>query len=216
MPLLVVRKAHGGADPGAVGNGLREADVSERIVEKTIQKLSGYDVTIKEAPRGTPTQSAAYANQVGADFYLSVHINAGGGTGFESYTHQYAGAAAVDTQSRFHDMLMAYLSRQGVRDRGKKQADFGELRGLTMPGILIEVLFIDNEQDAAKLKDEAFINGLANEIAYAVSQVMGLREKPAEKNCETCPKYMEVFAELQSAKQALKQVSGIAAPWMTR
>jgi N-acetylmuramoyl-L-alanine amidase len=213
MPLLVIRKAHGGADPGAVGNGLREAEVSERIVDKVIQKLSGFDLVIKEAPRGTPTQSAAYANQARADFYLSVHINAGGGTGFESYTHVAASAETLEKQALLHNTIMEFMKQRGVRDRGVKQADFGELRGLTMPGVLIEVLFIDTEQDAAKLKDESFLGGFANEAAYAVSQVMGLREKPV-KDCETCPKYMKVFSELQAARQALKQVSGIVAPWM--
>lgn len=213
MPILVIRKGHGGADPGAVGSGLKEADLTTKIVDKVIRKLAGFDVTIIESPRGGPVESALHANLKRADFYLSVHINAGGGTGFESYTHVTAYGEILEKQALLHSTIMEFMKQHGVRDRGIKSADFGELRGLTMPGVLIEVLFIDTEQDAAKLKDEAFLDGFANETAYAVSQVMNLQEKKPSNYCPDCAK---LFAELQAAKQALKQVSGIAAPWMLK
>ena len=44
----------------------------------------------------------------------------------------------------------------GVKDRGKKRANYAVLRETKMPAILTENLFIDNSSDVAKLKSEQF------------------------------------------------------------
>ncbi len=80
---------HGGHDPGAVANGLKEKDLVLKIVKKTkaiLEKV--YGATVK-LTRSTDvyidlSQRARLANNWGADYFVSIHINAGGGTGFET------------------------------------------------------------------------------------------------------------------------------------
>jgi len=93
--------------------------------------------------------------------YLSLHTNANGGRGTESFVHSYkAIKGSWSLQHYIHQEVI-----KGIREdydpqwknRGRKAADFGELRGLkTMPGVLLEVAFHDHPQDAKALKDPEF------------------------------------------------------------
>lgn len=83
-----------------------------------------------------------------ADAFLSLHTNAGGGAGTETYI--YSGGATAGSASlsqTVHSQLIADLRSSWAPswiDRGQKQANFGELRLLsTMPGVLVELAFHD-------------------------------------------------------------------------
>jgi len=83
-----------------------------------------------------------------ADAFISLHTNAGGGAGTETYMYS-GGATAGSSNLRqtVHTQLIADLRAEWSptwTDRGLKQANFGELRLLnTMPGILVELAFHD-------------------------------------------------------------------------
>lgn len=183
--LIVLDPGHGGLDPGAVGNGLLEKSIAWMLANKVKEKLSRMraDVIIVQPsctnPKSTKEDEMYLppkeANKLGADFYLSLHVNAGGGTGFESYVYPASqGKEADKLRNVLHTQVMHYMARYGVKDRGKKYANFAVLRLTNMPAVLLECLFIDNANDAKLLKDETFINGLANEIAYGLIIALGL------------------------------------------
>src|SRR5690606_33010714 len=95
------------------------------------------------------------ANAWGADLFVSVHINAGGGTGFESYI--YSGGVSAATK-KFQDVLHSTIAAGcGLKDRGQKRANYHVLRETVMPAVLTENGFIDHKNDAAKLKDTAWL-----------------------------------------------------------
>lgn len=182
--ILVLDKGHGGTnssgvyDPGACGNCLQEADLVDDICNRIAAKLEPYDVQVEFAPRSDSlTARAQYANDLGADYFCSVHINGGCGTGFESYVYTDASEASKTARSIIHDEIAGWLAKQGIVDRGKKAADFTVLAKTTMPAVLLENLFIDTAADAAKLADPDFRDGLANAIAYGLVMAMGLQKK---------------------------------------
>lgn len=164
MAKIFIDAGHGGHDGGATANGLKEKDLTLKIAKKIQAKLKG-KATIKMS-RTTDkylslTERTNLANQWGADYFLSVHINAGGGNGkgFESYV--YNGGVSAKTKSirnTIHDEVMNSI---GGKDRGKKTANFAVVRQSKMPAVLTENLFIDHKGDAAKLKDDAFLDKLA-------------------------------------------------------
>jgi len=55
-----------------------------------------------------------------------------------------------------------------ARDRGQKGARFYVLKGAKMPSVLIEVGFISNKQEAAKLKDSFYREKVARAIAKGI------------------------------------------------
>lgn len=56
----------------------------------------------------------------------------------------------------------------GIRERGVKQAPFVVLRGAAMPAVLVEVGFLSNPKEEARLRDEAFQKKAAEAIAMGI------------------------------------------------
>jgi len=83
MVKIYIDPGHGGNDPGAVANGLREKDLTLKIGLKLRDYLSGYEnVQIRMSRTTDKTVSLSErtndANKWGADLFVSIHINAGG------------------------------------------------------------------------------------------------------------------------------------------
>jgi len=58
----------------------------------------------------------------------------------------------------------------GVQSRGVKQAPFKVLVGATMPAALVEVAFISNPDEEAKLRSEDFQSRVVNALTTAVER----------------------------------------------
>lgn len=221
--LIIGSPGHGSTengvfDPGAVGNGLRECDITLDLCKRIKDKLSAYDVDFLIVPQVSLGERVNVANLLQADFYLCIHINAGGGTGFESYiwTFDYLdGTTSDEIQAVVQGAVMGYLGLHGVVDRGQKAANFQELRETDMPALYLECLFIDNPADAANLKDDAFRNGMANEIAWGLVRAFNLKKR-AGQDCNNCQKVNDLivergvlFAENTQLRQTIKQAQGV-------
>lgn len=184
MVKIFIDPGHGGTDPGAVGNGLQEKNLTLQIAKKMQQLLLTYDNVQVRLSRETDKtvslqQRTTMANNWNPDFLISVHINAGGGTGFETFIYPGVGGVTKRNQDILHAEVMKELD--GVRDRGKKRADFYMLRESKMDAILTENLFIDNAGDAAKLKMTSIINKIAQGHVNGVVKSYGLRKKETAK-----------------------------------
>lgn len=153
-----------GEDTGASGYGLREEIVSFEIAD-ILRKLltdAGYKIKMSRSAvkdnvgDGSLSSSifdrAAEANDWGAELFVSIHCNAGGGIGTETLVYAKHGAAA-ELAARVQS---AIAGRLGTRDRGiKERPGLGVLRMTDCPAILVETAFIDNENDAWLLKNRA-------------------------------------------------------------
>ncbi|MHC4079226.1 MAG: golvesin C-terminal-like domain-containing protein, partial [Planctomycetota bacterium] len=109
------------------------------------------------------TARPRYAEWRGADAYVSLHTNAGGGSGTSSYIYNGGatkGSAALQSavQAQLVKDIRAEYDSAWV-DRGRRSANFGEVRLLkTMPGLLVELAFHDtkNSKDHRALHDPRF------------------------------------------------------------
>lgn len=177
---LFLDPGHGGPDSGAVGNGLKEKDLTLSISTKIFDILTSEynDVAVRMSRTGdtfpTLTQRTNDANTWGADFYLSVHMNSGGGTGFESFVYPNVGVPTTTYQSAIHEEIMKVI---GLRDRGKKQSNLHVLRESNMPALLTENGFIDNALDSAKMKDQNWINSVARAHVSGLEKAFNLKKK---------------------------------------
>ena len=166
---------HSGEDTGASGFGLKEQDVSFYIAEKLAELLrqAGHEVkmsrnALEDNVGNTVSESingrANMANNWGADLFLSIHCNAGGGAGTETLVYQH-GNSAAETAQKICDVVCERLE---LKNRGvKERPDLGVLRLTNMPAVLVETAFIDNESDAWKLKNkqELFAQAIFEGIA---------------------------------------------------
>jgi len=87
------------------------------------------------------------ANAWGADVFISIHVNAGGGRGAETYCYSTEGAGGR-LAACIQNQLVRSLAPidPGYRDRGvKAHPSFCVLRNTTMLAVLVEVGFIDSD-----------------------------------------------------------------------
>lgn len=175
---IVIDPGHGGNDPGAEGFGLQEKNINLDIALRLRKKLAHYTDIIMTRSGDvfvSLSERAAIANRAGADCFIAIHLNAGGGTGFESYTYTGGSVAGETIRSIIHKEMAAYYQAGGFPDRGMKKANFAVLRSTNMPSVLLENLFIDHQADADKLRDPSFRDGAAGAMANGLIKALKLQ-----------------------------------------
>ena len=86
-----------------------------------------------------------------------------------SILEDLAQKAFLQDSERLAVAIQAQLNRlAGIKQRGVKQAPFIVLRGAAMPAVLVEVAFISNPKEEARLKDPAFRAKVADAIVQGV------------------------------------------------
>ncbi|WP_185790720.1 N-acetylmuramoyl-L-alanine amidase, partial [Bhargavaea beijingensis] len=177
---VVVDPGHGGHDSGALGNGLAEKNLNLKLSLMINKKLNASYVVNTKMTRDSDVflslkERTDLANAWGADLLVSVHHNSGGGSGYEDYI--YSRSATVknhEVQNEINKEVQKVLSRYGLKNRGKKSANFHVLRESGMTSILLEILFIDNPTDASYLRNNNFMNDMASAITLGIAQAMDL------------------------------------------
>jgi N-acetylmuramoyl-L-alanine amidase len=164
---------HGGDDPGAVANGLREKDLTLDIAKRTKAILDDHGYQTRMSRSSDVTRSLAYrvndANSWGADVFLSIHINSGGGTGFESYRIPNATNHTRTFHSNVHRRTIAWMRETAtITDRGTKEANFYVLVHTNMSAVLTENLFIDTDSNANLLRSPNFRQDVAIGHFYGI------------------------------------------------
>ena len=183
---VCIDPGHGGYDPGAVGNGLQEKDITLDIALRLRPLLifNGIEVVMTRdgdfAPGHLENQlnaelayRAKISNDFGADLFNSIHVNSGGGTGEEDLVQGLGGRAETAAGK-----LLYYLQQiDGWQNRGVKVQNVEVLRETNAPAVLVENGFIDNVSDANKLKDPNFRQLLAVAIAKGDCDFFGIAYK---------------------------------------
>jgi N-acetylmuramoyl-L-alanine amidase len=169
--LVVIDPGHGGRDPGAIGiGGLQEKQINTTISNRVQQRLQEAGLTVLMTR--TSDQSvdldarAQFANRAGADLFVSIHANAISMdrpevNGLETY---YLSSGERLARS-IHNSV---LRNTGMADRGVRQARFYVLRYTTMPAVLVETGFVTGSTDAARFRNPAAVNQIADGIARGI------------------------------------------------
>ncbi len=177
---IYIDQGHNPVNPnaGAEGNGLREQDIVFRVgilLRDLLEENGHFEVKLSrptaETQLGTSQNTslaarANGANEWGADYFLSLHCNASASpeaTGSEAYVYSVSSPAYRLAEEILRRMnLSTGLKNRGVMARPSLYV----LRKTAMPAALIELGFITNPSDAAKLDGDpgAFARGICNGI----------------------------------------------------
>ncbi|MDR7073180.1 cell wall-binding repeat-containing protein [Fictibacillus barbaricus] len=167
---VVLDPGHGDFDPGALGDGLKEKDVVLDVGLRTRTKMVSAGAKIimtRDDDTFIPlADRAKIANSSGADTFISIHANSAGSTasGSETYYNTaYNGAASKELAVEIQKEI---IKRMGTSDRGVKEADFYVIKYTKIPSILVELGFITNPSDAAKLGSTTYRQKFADAIFY--------------------------------------------------
>jgi N-acetylmuramoyl-L-alanine amidase len=179
LPVVVLDPAHGGKDTGPTGNGLVAKEVTLQLGKVIRDWLTNcYAVEVKltreEDSYVTPVTRAKYANELNADYFVSLQLG-NHEEGFESciYPGTIAGATGK-MQNAVHEAVMSFLQAYDVKDRGKKEADLTVLRRTKMPALLLKLLSINHKEESDMLNKEEILEGLAKAIANGIAKALGL------------------------------------------
>lgn len=190
---IYIDPGHGGNDPGAVGNGLREKDLTLAIALRLRNILvNEYDNVQVRMSRTTDTsvslnQRTDDANAWGADYLISIHINAGGGEGFEIHTYNGSYAGKSETNAKAKAIHDAIIRETNWEDRGCKESNFHMVRESDMSAALSENGFIDNSSDAWHLKQDDFLDKIARGHAIGLENALGLVKKQSSFDLDPYP-----------------------------
>ncbi len=177
---------HGGTDPGALGNGLRETDINLDVVLRLRDLLlrdsqdpsrgGVWDVLLTRSADVTISlgQRTSAANAFGAASFVSVHMNAfssasANGTETFCYPGSETGTSGA-LRGAVHAEAMTAWART---NRGVKTANFYVLRNTSMPATLLEGGFITNAGDAAVMAIPDRRQDLARAILFALQRHHG-------------------------------------------
>ncbi|RHT19375.1 N-acetylmuramoyl-L-alanine amidase [Clostridium sp. AM34-9AC] len=167
MPLIVLDAGHGGANPGATYNGRKESEdvLALTLAVGSILEENGVDVyyTRTTDVYESPYQKAQEGNEVGGDYFVSIHRNS------SPYPNQYSGVESLvynryGAAARMAYNINARLEQAGFVNLGvNERPNLVVLNSTNMPAVLVEVGFINTDADN-ELFDSRF-----DEIARAIA-----------------------------------------------
>ena len=147
---IAIAGGHSKKAPGASGY-LDEYECDRAYVAQLIKALRAAGHTVADCSNEKATQASELAEEVrlakasGADLFVAVHLNAGGGTGTECW-YWDGNQAGKSLAARMSANVAAAL---GIKDRGAKPTTgLFVLRNAPMTAVLLEVCFVDTKADA--------------------------------------------------------------------
>ncbi len=182
--LVIVDPGHGGADHGVLAHRLDEGDLVYDLASRVEGRLTatGSSAFLTRGPDGgeregpTETDRAGFANAAGADLLISLHVEAHpnpSASGVATYYYgndRYGHYSAVG--ARFAGLVQREIcARTDLVDCRTHPVTGDLLRRTRMPAVRIEVGYLTNTGDAARLADPAFRDVVAEAVVAAVQRL---------------------------------------------
>ena len=213
---IAIRGGHNYKVPGAHGivDEVEEDRKIKDVVIKYLKQLghSVLDVTPEDSYIDTSSEDLSFgvskANAWGADYFCSIHLNAGGGQGTEVL---YASIKGKQIAQRISSKIAAL----GFRNRGAKPNTRGlyELNRTVAVANIIECFFLDSQKDV-DLYRKVGVDAIARAIAEGITGQTIKVETEAKQNKYTvnyCLEFQKWYNKITQTKAPLTE-DGIYGP----
>jgi N-acetylmuramoyl-L-alanine amidase len=178
---VCIDAGHGGVDPGAMFNDLKEKNVTLSIARELQAMLRPLPVDVVMTRSGDDTlglrKRVDIANNANCDLFMSIHTNADpdedepGMPEAEGQEIFYISEAGRKLGARLGAGLQTEFPDEPWR--GLKKRGLYVVRKTTMPAVLVEVAFIDDSDTNRELRDVA----VRKQIAFALLRgLIGVEE----------------------------------------
>lgn len=176
---------HGGSDPGAVANGIKEKDVNLVVGLACRDELIRHGVevmTSRTKDEADPLeQRIKECNAFKPDLAVDLHANAGGGDGAEVYHYSGGGESKALAQN----ILDSIVKETGQNSRGLKvklgangRDYFGFIRQTIPPAVIVECAFLDNKKDVQIIDTTAEQKAMGVAIAKGILKDLDIDWQP--------------------------------------
>jgi len=168
-------------------NETREWWLNNRIADEIERLLKSYkDIEILRTDDTTGHKEITLADRVnaanrfGADFYLSVHhnagINGGSGGGIVNYVYTRASAESHAWSKDLYNELINLTGLKGDRSTPLATANFYETKYTNMPAVLLELGFMDSRSDVPVILTEEYAMRCAQACVNIIVKRAGLKK----------------------------------------
>lgn len=149
---IVINAGHTKKGVGTGANGYLNESKETRKIGYELMKLladSNHEVipAVFDVHSNNLKAAVDVANNNNADLFISLHLNAGGGTGCEAYT--WRGEKVSQAVKVCNNLANLGFKNRGVKDGSKLYV----IKNTRCMAVLIEVCFVDNKQDAELFKN---------------------------------------------------------------
>jgi N-acetylmuramoyl-L-alanine amidase len=180
--VVVLDPGHGGDDLGVSGHDLVEAEITLDLAARVEGRLGALGVTtyLTRSADTNPTEveRAGFANDVGAEVVVSLHLDALADSTASGSACFFYGATLPDrvVRSSVGERLAELVSRE-VTSRtdladGRAHPKAWELLRITrMPAVRLEAGYLSNPSDAARLAQSEFRDALAEAVVAALQRL---------------------------------------------
>ncbi|MET3807172.1 N-acetylmuramoyl-L-alanine amidase [Nakamurella sp. UYEF19] len=184
---IVIDPGNGGDDPGWISGGVRAADLTFDIAKKLAGRMvaTGMETFLTRGAHQNPTveERCGLANKVDADLMLSLHIDgstsqlASGIAAFHFGTDSGATSSVGETLAEL--VQRELVARTQMTDCRVHHRTWDILRLTRMPAIQVELGYLSNDAERARLVRDDFRNTLADGMLVAVKRLyMDGRDEP--------------------------------------
>ena len=176
---IVIDPGHGGKDPGAIAiTGDKEKDIVLAVARSLAVKLQQRGARVV-LTRGDDRfleleQRSEIANRAKADLFVSIHADSAANRSAQGFT-VYVSRGASASSRHAADAIIRGLCATGLDNRGVRAADYRVLVRTNCPAVLVELGYLSNRADAAKLQNDAFQTRLADAICEGIGKVLARR-----------------------------------------
>ena len=180
---IIVDAGHGGTDPGAVGRGLQEKDVTLGVALRLHELLAdrGHAPVLTRSDDTFVDLNARWRAGKGSDMFIAIHCNAFNG---EAHGQEVWWDDHDPTSQEFAGVVSKGMAETfpAIYNRGLKEGsastytDWYSFRNDAPADVLLELGFIDNASDAQFLT-EAYWGTWAACIADAVDEYLYFSEE---------------------------------------
>lgn len=177
---IVIDAGHGGHDPGAVPNGVKEKDVNLAVALKLNESLrnKGYNTIMTRDDDNFVDldERANIANRNQADIFISLHSNSIGNSDISGIQVLYCPAFDSELKEKDNYPLSDALMDEIIKGTGAvnkgilKRPRLVVLRKTAMPAALIEMGFLTNSEDAKNLQDDAYQDIMVDSIIKGIER----------------------------------------------
>ena len=185
--IICIDCGHGGSDPGADNkiSGLRECDVAlnvGKIARRYLQAVGHTVVMTRETDKDVGYAYASVVEELqprcdisdraGADVLVSIHCNGFNTQAQGTETFHYAGSSRG--QSLAECIQNQIIGLGDLVDRGVKNTPLYMTKHPDAVAALVELAFIDNPKDSAKLGDSVWQDKFGAAIARGITDYAAL------------------------------------------
>jgi N-acetylmuramoyl-L-alanine amidase len=178
---IVIDPGHGGDDIGVSAFDLKESDIVLDIASRIEGRLGalGVAVYLTRGAQSAPIDDgkrAEFANQSGADLFVSLHLDANSSSDARGVATYYYGNDAHGAHSVVGERLASLIQREvaartDLLDCRVHAKTWELLRHTRMPAVRVELGYLTNPGDATRLRDGDFREVLSESVAVAIQRL---------------------------------------------